>query len=358
MKIDHLTMTLFRNIMHARVNFSPHLTLLVGDNGQGKTNTLEAIYVLLTGTSFRSPKDQEQMMTFPAENADEFPVTSLEGVVHRNGDGILKISHRMRRHPVKKQHNGPVLPVVIFSPDDVQLSKGTPQGRRKFLDWLLAPMDVRYLRLFRQYHRALLQRNKALKDPRLHQVVSTFNPLLAQAGSYLWSSRIRILAEVVPLAQNIFTELTGLTLDISLAPGGTQNPATDPETYQKLLSEREHDEQLRGMTLIGPHRDELVFSINGFSALAYASQGQHRSIALAMKLASFEVLERETGMTPVVLLDDVLSELDPDKRSKLLRFIAQSRPQTIITDTEARNYENLDPIIYDISQGCLTKREI
>ncbi|MCL4318600.1 MAG: DNA replication and repair protein RecF [Firmicutes bacterium] len=251
-----------------------------------------------------------------------------------------------------------MLPVVIFSPEDVWLSKGAPQGRRKFLDWLIAPMDARYSRLFRQYHRALLQRNKALKTPALYETITGFNPLLAQAGSYLWTSRLRILNEVVPLARKIFLELTGLHLDVSLTAGGSTHIAENPNDYQKLLLARQVDEQQRGITLIGPHRDDLSFSIDGHSALAYASQGQHRSIALAMKLASFQVLETETGTTPVVLLDDVLSELDPAKRSKLLRFIAGSRPQTVITDTEARNYENLEPAIYDISLGNLAKREI
>lgn len=359
MKIDYVTITRFRNITTARLDFAPRLTLLVGNNGQGKTNLLEAIHVLLTGASFRSPKDQEQMITFSTDGVHETnDMLNLEGLVHTSERGILKLSHRMTRHPIKKRHDGPVLPVVIFSPEDVWLSKGVPQGRRKFLDWLIAPMDARYSRLFRQYHRALLQRNKALKTPALYETITGFNPLLAQAGSYLWTSRLRILNEVVPLAREIFLELTGLNLDVSLTAGGSTHIAENPNDYQKLLLARQADEQQRGITLIGPHRDDLSFSIDGHSALAYASQGQHRSIALAMKLASFQVLETETGTTPVVLLDDVLSELDPAKRSKLLRFIAGSRPQTVITDTEARNYENLEPAIYDISLGNLAKREI
>ncbi len=359
MKIDYVTIKLFRNITQARLDLAPHLTLLVGDNGQGKTNTLEAIYVLLTGTSFRSPKDQEQMITFPHDSLhDSNDILSLEGIVQRNGQGVLKLSHRMTRHPIKKRHEGPILPVVTFSPEDVWLSKGSPQGRRRFLNWLIAPIDARYSRLFRQYHRALLQRNKALKDPTLYGTIASFNPLLAEAGSYLWTSRIRILNEIVPIVQEIFLQLTGLHLHVFLAAGGTQNPVNDPKDYEAVLVKRQREEQMRGTTLMGPHLDELNFMINDLPALAYASQGQHRSIALAMKLASFEVLERETGTTPVVLLDDVLSELDPDKRSRLLHLIARSRPQTIVTDTEARNYENLEPTIYDISLGSLTKREI
>ncbi|WP_053959729.1 DNA replication/repair protein RecF [Sulfobacillus thermosulfidooxidans] len=366
MWLDQITIVKFRNIAQASIQFSPQLTLLVGDNGQGKTNTLEAVHVLLTGTSFRSGKDQELIMSSNKNSPEKFQegseleldIMSLEGVVHQDSERILRLHHRMQLNPLRKKHEGPVLPVVIFSPDDVQLSKGSPQGRRRFLDWLIAPIDSRYLRLFRQYHRALLQRNRALKDPRMASTVTSFNPLLAQSGSYLWNRRLQILREIIPVAQKIFADLTGLQLSVQLAPGGTQNAMTDPGSYEELLKAHQKTDQQRGMTLMGPHRDDLIFTIDGFLAIDYASQGQHRAIALSLKLASFEILEQETGMTPIVLLDDVLSELDPMKRSRLLQFIAVSRPQTVITDTEARNYENLEPMIYHVNHGILSQQEI
>ncbi|PSR27944.1 MAG: DNA replication/repair protein RecF [Sulfobacillus thermosulfidooxidans] len=366
MRLDRITIVKFRNIAQASIEFSPQLTLLVGDNGQGKTNTLEAVHVLLTGTSFRSSKDQELIMSACGKSPQTSPegsnwgvdIMSLDGVVHQDPDRILTLHHRMQLNPLRKKHEGPVLPVVVFSPDDVQLSKGSPQGRRRFLDWLIAPIDSRYLRLFRQYHRALVQRNKALKDPRMTSTVTSFNPLLAQSGSYLWNRRLQILRNISPVAQKIFADLTGLRLEIQLAPGGTHNTMTDPGNYEEMLRIHQKNDQQRGMTLIGPHRDDLILTIDGFPAIDYASQGQHRAIALSLKLASFEILEQETGMTPMVLLDDVLSELDPIKRSRLLKFIALSRPQTVITDTEARNYENLEPVIYHVDQGILRQQEI
>lgn len=355
-----MTIVKFRNICRTTIDFAPHLTLLVGDNGQGKTNTLEAIYVLLTGTSFRAAADRELMPESgpSSTNGTTSDTMRLEGLVRKDHQGMIKVSHQMSQQPQRKKHDGPVLPVVIFSPDDVQLSKGSPQGRRRFLDWLIAPIDGRYLRLFRHYHRALLQRNKALKDPHLAPTISSFTPLLAQSGTYLWERRLRVLQDVVPLAQKIFHELTGVRLDVRFVPGGVADAITEAIRYEEILNARQTEEQQKGITLIGPHRDDIIFEIDGLKAIDYASQGQHRAIALSMKLASFEILERETNMTPVVLLDDVLSELDPTKRSRLLTLIARSRPQTIVTDTEARNYENLDPIIYRVDQGLLTKQEI
>jgi DNA replication and repair protein RecF len=267
----------------------------------------------------------------------------------------LALMHRITKTPPRKKHEGPVLPVVIFSPDDVQLSKGAPLGRRRFLDWLLASMDSRYLRMYRQYNRALLQRNQALKNARLWSTVSSFDPALSQAGLYLWQRRQEVIQQIFPEAQEIFSGLTGMMLGGYLKWGGSPEPITTPIAYQNALDQRQDEEQRRGATLTGPHRDDIIITINQTLALPFASQGQHRAIALSLKLASYHVLENETGLIPIILLDDVLSELDPAKRSRLLTFIADHQPQTIITDTEARSFEDLHPQVYQVQRGGFTR---
>ncbi len=349
MALHSLTVRGFRNLGDTALELSPQLTLLVGNNGQGKTNALEAIHVAMTGASFRSASDQDMV----GWSRDFAAVTA---VLKSPPSGLVTLTHKVTKIPPHKKHQGQIFPVVIFSPDDVQLSKGSPKGRRRFLDWLLASVDPRYLRLYRQYHRALLQRNRVIKDARLWPTLPDFTQVLSESGLYLWQRRREIVTQIVPGAREIFAQLTGLTLDCALKEGGSPGSISTVQSYQDLLEARRSDERIRQTTLVGPHRDDLTLTINHVAAADYASQGQHRAIALSLKLASYHMLEKETGLMPLVLLDDVLSELDPQKRSRLLAFIASSHPQTIVTDTEARNFENLEPWIYTVDQGLFTRR--
>ncbi len=348
MQIETAVLHGFRNIDEAHLTFSPQLTLFIGNNGQGKTNVLEALHLVLTGATFRSGAAQD-LVSWTASQS------SIAAVVRTEQIQKISASHRTTKNPLRKKHEGPILPVVIFSPDDVQLSKGAPAGRRRFLDWLLASVDARYLRLYRQYNRALLQRNQALKNPRLWSTVSSFNHALSEAGLYLWRRRQDVLQQIVPEAQLVFSGLTGMTMNASLQQGGAAAPLLTVEDYEHMLEIREEAERKRGMTLTGPHRDDVIVTIDGTPALAYASQGQHRTIALSLKLASYHVMQSETGMVPIILLDDVLSELDPQKRARLLLFIAENQPQTIVTDTEARNFQNLHPLVYEVEQGRFSR---
>ncbi|POB12063.1 DNA replication/repair protein RecF [Sulfobacillus sp. hq2] len=349
MTLDTLDIKGFRNIKDTTLQFSPQLTLIVGNNGQGKTNALEALYVTLTGTSFRGTSDQDLI-------GWNQPFTSLTAKIRKDHTDPLTITHFIGRQPVRKKHTGQIWPAVLFSPDDVQLSKGSPSGRRRFLDWTLATVDTRYLRLYRQYQHALLARNRILKDSRLWPTLPDFSHVLVESGLYLWIRRREMVQNIVPRAQEIFTQLTGLSMQCMLKEGGSSRKVETLEEYRTLMDERSTEEKQRQMTLVGPHRDDLLFQINGVAASPYASQGQHRALALSLKLASYHVLEKETGIMPIVLLDDVLSELDPIKRSSLLAFIATNHPQTIVTDTEARNFDHLHPQVYTVEDGQFSRQ--
>ncbi|MCY0881306.1 MAG: DNA replication and repair protein RecF, partial [Firmicutes bacterium] len=260
--------------------------------------------------------------------------------------------YRMGSPPMRKVFKGTIRPLVVFSPQDVDLAQGAPTWRRRFLDTLLMSVDARYLRQWRQYQHVLLQRNHALKEPKLWETADSFAPLLQESGWYLWQRRDWLLKRLVPRAQDIHDRLSGGEhLELHHVYGGSSEAVASEAVYQTIWQRRQADERQRGMTLVGPHRDDMVLLLNGHPATHYASQGQMRTIALSLKLASYAVLRDCLGHDPLVLLDDVLSELDDTRRRALLQLMTQAHQQTLVTDTEARAYENLSAWIYRVKAG-------
>ncbi len=346
MRVEQLDIHQFRNLHDAHLTLSPHLTLVVGHNAQGKTNALEALHLVLQGRSFRtSPEHDWFPITGPDFCAVSATATSATGAIET-------IQHRVSGSPRRRIHRGPKIPVVMFSPDDLNLSKGSPSDRRRFLDLTLCALNPRYDKALRQYQHALLQRNRALKDPRLAGTVESFTPAMVSQGFYLWQERARILAPLTARARLVHERITrGDTLAMELHYGGSPMPIESLDAYHDALRERIADERLRMVSLVGPHRDDLELRVAGRLATSFASQGQHRALALSLKLATFDLLKEELGESPVILLDDVLSELDPPRRQELLSVISHDGQQTIITDTEARSYQHLDPTIYQVHGG-------
>ncbi len=344
MSLESLSLTHFRNISQAQLALSPHLTLLVGANGQGKTNILESVYLLLQGRDFRTTTEREAI-----QQGAEF--AALDGVGELLGRS-QRWQHRIPMHASRRVHTGPIAPVVLFAPDDVYLAKGSPERRRRFLDLLLGAHDARYARSLRAYHRTVLQRNRALKEAAFHQVVEDFTPLLVRDGLYLWSRRRETLDSLRPRAQAIHAQIApGEELAFHLDYGGTPHDIRDEVRYSAEIERRRPEERQRLATLVGPHRDDIVMTINGLDTQRYASQGQLRTLALSLKLATYEWLHQETGIRPVILLDDVLSELDERRRQAILKTVAEPGQQTIVTDTEPRSYQELEPHILSVRAG-------
>jgi DNA replication and repair protein RecF len=340
----------FRNIKEAHLTFSSQLTLLVGKNAQGKTNALEAIHIALQGKSFRNAPD-----------SDWFSLTHPEGIslvakVLSGSDRMTTVEHHVTLSPHRRSHRGPKIPVIVFSPQDLSLSQGSPSDRRKFMDATLSLINPRYEKVLKQFQHAVLQRNHALKDPRLAHTADSFTPSMITSGLYLWTIRRQLLEELLPMADRIHGRIGhGERIGGTLKYGGCDVPVKTEKEYEDCLRRRRADEGLRMMTLVGPHRDELLLTVNDFPISLYGSQGQHRLISLSLKLATYHLIQNEFGFRPIMLLDDVLSELDPDRRHALLQMISEPGQQTIITDTEARNYDQLTPIIYHVDQGQIVK---
>lgn len=344
---ERITLKNFRNVAEADFVLSPRATLLVGPNGHGKTNVLEAIYLLWRGRSFRTHAE-----------GDFFPpfgdLIELTAGIRDEAGRALRLEHRISRHPARRAHRGPILPVVLFSPEDVELVSGAPSLRRDFLDDILVSLDTRYRQAVRVYAKALSQRNRALKDEAWRAVANDFLPVLIHEGLYIWRRREELAVRLWPGVVSIYGRIAAADeLAATLSYGGCDERIDTVSAYQQRFAERQQDERVRGQTLVGPHRDDWKFSINARPAVGFASRGQMRTLSLSLKLASFDLLKEETGMSPLVLLDDVLSELDPRRREEILRMVAGSDQQTVITDTEPRNYQLAAPRIYRLERGMV-----
>ncbi len=343
MALTHLDLKHFRNFSEASIQLSDRLNLIVGNNGQGKTNLLESVYLLLQGRDFRTTVEREAIQ--------DDQVTALLDGMGTSGEHVVRWKHIIPTAG-RRSHSGQNVPLVLFSPDDVYLAKGSPDRRRQFLDLLLGAHDPRYARSLRTYHRIVLQRNRALKDASLHRVVDDFTPLLIREGSYIWRRRRETLLTLTPDAQEIQQRLSPQeSLDLHLRYGGSKDPILTEDDYLDRLNQRRPEENLRQMTLVGPHRDDLIVTLGGLNTRQYASQGQLRTVALSLKLGCHAWLFRETGTRPIILLDDVLSELDAQRRQAVLETVFQSGQQTIVTDTEPRSYAALQPHILHVDHG-------
>jgi DNA replication and repair protein RecF len=328
----------FRNIQRAdAVPLASGLTLVYGANAQGKTNFLEALALLLAGIGIRGQSERELVR----QGATLY---RLSGVWEDSSTAVpVTLLRAVSVQPIRRRREGPSVPVVVFSPDDLQIIKGGPAERRRFLDELAVQLYPRYGREARLYQRALIQRNRALKESAPPAVVQSFEAALAESGSYLWQRRLDVVSLIGPGVSKIAASLApGEEANIALVRGG--HAATDsPGALLDELARRRPEEFQRGMTLTGPHRDELAIVLNGQSAQQFSSQGQQRTLALTLRLAAREGLRVSLSRPPVVLLDDVLSELDGARREALLSLVAQAHQQTVVTDTAAEAYRDLAP---------------
>ena len=348
----------FRNL--SRIDWNPHpkANLLLGSNAQGKTNLLEAIFFLGTTKTLHPGTETDDLIQHEAEESLlKAQVSHKDGALLRDLEAQLKrgtpkrfLLNFKKLSPLSKLFGQ--LPVVLFTPEDLDLVKAGPQARRLYLDLEISQASQAYLQDLTRYHRALKQRNAALRrfaeGTSGLDSVHAFDEELIRSGTAILRFRSRAVSELEPLAAEAQKRLAGrpehlsLRYVSSLAQEKNAGPASLPEDDEALahvfrlrLRERAREEQARGTTLSGPHRDDLELLLDGRPARLFASQGQQRSIALSLKLAEVQFLTRKLGESPVLLLDDVLSELDLDRQSHLLALLDE-RVQTFVTSTHAR----------------------
>jgi len=336
MVCESITYTNFRNIPSARLEFSPRTNLLFGHNAEGKTNALEGISLFSSGRSFRGAKDRE-LIRF----GEEFAVLNLR-FRDQNRSHELEIRYAADGRKILRK-NGVVIRrlsefvgsfrAVVFCPQHLSLVREGPALRRAFLDSALSPLSPAYMRALQRYAAVLSQRNALLKNYRtspavFHQTADIWSGELAELSEKIARSREEYARRLDGVVKEIFSDMT----TGNEQPVMRCSPARSREEYYRLLTENTENELRMGTTLYGVHRDDLSISLNGRPARQFASQGQQRSLALAMKMAESEISRRMTGEYPVLLLDDILSELDENRQRYVLEGI--SHMQAVITSCD------------------------
>ena len=367
MYLRHLSLTNFRNYARQELPLGPGAVLLLGENAQGKTNLLEAAFLLATGRSERADSDADFIAW--AVRGDSQPVARVAGTAQRRdaevsvevavagregARGGLVASKRFKLNGVPRRASDVIgaITAVLFTTDDMELVKGSPSGRRRYLDVMLSQVDRPYLRALQRYTKVVTQRNALLK--RVQEGASRRDELtywdeeLARDGATLLVTRARAVAELAQSAAEVHGRLSGERERFALAyaprfsdawppPRLAAADAADVATALLDRLQQTHPRDVAaGVTLIGPHRDDLGMTLGGEPASAFASRGQQRTAALALRLAEARLLQERGGERPILLLDDVLSELDESRRESVLAAIEAD--QVLITSADGDRF--------------------
>jgi len=389
MYLKHLSLTNYRNYMRLEQDFPPRAILVQGDNAQGKTNLLEAIYYLATTRSPIIGADRHLLNWRVRE--EPMPFARLVGDVERSGTndrieitllhegpGEGRLVRRIRVNGVDKRAVDLLgrLNVVLFLPQDIDLVAGPPALRRRYLDVTLCQVDPSYTRHLQRYNRVLMQRNSLLRRLRERRddpaQLGYWDEQLARWGALVTARRLEAVRHLEETAAATQPELTGgaerlaLRYEASLPlPQAELQPAGSPdepptalvETALAALGRARPRDVAAAVTTVGPHRDELRFLVGGVDMGLLGSRGQQRTVALALKLAEARFMEQETGEAPVLLLDDVLSELDRARGQYLLQAVGAAR-QVIITTTDLAQFPqefSERAVLWRVSQGEITE---
>ena len=374
MKIASLYAVNFRNYTQCRLKLSSMINVFYGKNAQGKTNLLEAIFYGAFGLSHRTSSDEDLLKLGSEAMAVGIDFSSFSGqheVKLKKYRQLQKWKKEIWLDGAKvrpKEHYG-ALNTVMFSPEDLQLIKGEPALRRRFFDMQISQTDPVYYDLLVKYNRVLSQRNRLLKELRdeggRKDILQPWNQEFVKLAAAITTKRLAALSKLETIVTGIYASITSnqeeLKVRYELKANNGQLLYPDAtakiteEFYAQHLAERERVEIVRGNTGIGPHRDDLQLLLNGLSLRSFGSQGQQRSGALALKLSQLEYVHREIGEFPVLLLDDVMSELDDSRRAQLLLFI-DGRVQTFITVNDRELIPNLAANAYfRIENGMITE---
>jgi DNA replication and repair protein RecF len=341
--LQRLQLTDFRNLAGVDLSPSPHATVVVGRNGQGKTNLLEAVYFLCTLKPLRAGRLVE-LVRFEALLARVTGTFTLGGATREISveirDGLRQASVDGKPTRALEEYFGGVS-VVAFTPDDLAVVKGAPEERRTLLDRAVFNRFPGFLRASRAYLRALRSRNRLLKDGASSDYLQAYDDALADAGARVLMLRRDLLLELAPRAEATVASIAQLPgarfayapshLEVDFARADARALG---DALRRALRERLGKDMERGFTSVGPQADDLEIGLAGHAARAFASQGQARALVLGWKIAEIENLRAALGRSPLLLLDDVSSELDPERNAFLMRYLSTSGAQVLLTTTE------------------------
>jgi len=364
-----LSATGFRNLETFRLEPNQRFNILEGRNGQGKTNLLEAVYLLSAFRSFRDAKNRE-LVAWGEDQATVFGEVVRRGVgrtvevtVAAGGKKVALDGKTITRLPAELAH----LNAVVFGPDDLALTKAGPAERRRFLDRAVYAVWPDHVNDLRGYAASLKRRNKLLKEAGPARVdpgvIAAFEQELLAYGARVVHRRHAFLAGYRPHFERIFHEITGGELEGTIRYRGFDPRAEPPADlpaivarFEEALDEARETDLRRGFTSPGPHTHDLAFTLGRRSARIYASQGQHRAFVLALKIAELQRIREAIGDEPVFLLDDVSSELDEGRNADLMRYLDQAGGQVFITTTDRRWIRvSGSPSVFRLEAGAVTR---
>lgn len=336
MHLTNLNLRSFRNFTDQSLAFGPSFNIIVGDNAQGKTNILEALSVCAHGRSFRTSEWRDMIKLGEEQAVIDARVETAGGT-----DGLRVVLAEPRK---KFERNGKTtqpggfsgMNVVLFAPEEIQLLRTQPGARRRFIDSFIASFAKAHRKCVRDYETVISQRNKLLSDEGLG--VSARCSRLEAWDDQLISLGMRIILNRAEWVGRLNETLPDHYGAIARADGSAHmnyepNVEASESTFRARLEARRSDEFVRGVTLVGPHRDDLVAHIGDGAVKRFASQGQHRSFVLALKIAEMEVHREVLGDLPLLLLDDVASELDPERNRRFFEYVQDAKGQVFITTT-------------------------
>ena len=355
MWIKKIKINNFRNYKSQEINLEKNINLFYGENAQGKTNIIEAIFLSSMGKSFRAKKDKE-MISLGEENSIieiEYEKIDRDGkikielgnkkIVYINGIKIKKLSELLGN-----------INVVIFTPDDINILKGGPQNRRRFLDIMISQLRPNYMYNLNLYLKTLEQRNNYLrqisKENKNENMLDIWDEELANYAINIYKYRKEFIEKIKEKIKKIHEEITNNKEEIKIE---YLSECISKEKYLELLKQRRKLDIIKGYTTKGIHRDDFTIYINDKELSTYGSQGQHRTAILSLKLAELNIVKEEIGESPILLLDDFMSELDEKRRKNFLEKIEDV--QVIITCTEKIDIENKKILVYNVKSGNAKK---
>lgn len=372
MKLTNLQLQNFRNYESVQIEFTDGVHVFIGENAQGKTNLMESIYALAMTKSHRTTNDKEligwnkEFATIKGTVEKTTTKTNLELQFSKKGK-IAKVNYLEQKRLSSYLGN---LNVILFAPENLTLVKGSPQNRRKFVDMELGQMSSLYLYDLVEYNRVLKQRNTylkqlAIKKKQPDEYLDVLSEMLSELASKIVFHRLDFMKQLEALAIPIHDQLSlgrekfsvSYHATIPLEDGLTASQMK--EIYMNQFKKNQTREADQATTLIGPHRDDLIFYLNEVPVQTYGSQGQQRSTVLSLKLAEIELMKLSTGEYPLLLLDDVLSELDDDRQTHLIKAI-ENKVQTFITTTSLDGIKQQfinEPVVIPIEKGTILKTE-
>ena len=355
MWIKKLKIKNFRNYESEEINLEKNINIFYGQNAQGKTNVIESIFLCSLGKSFRTKKDKE-MIKLNEQNAlveVEYEKSDRDGKIkieignkkniYLNGIKIKKLSELLGN-----------LNIVIFTPDDINILKGGPQNRRRFLDIMISQLRPNYMHILNLYIKTMEQRNIYLRqikeEHKDENLLDIWDEKIAEYAIKIFKYRKEFIEKIIKKIDIIHKNITNGEEQIELE---YITECDSKEKYLKILKERRKLDIIKGFTTKGVHRDDFMIYINKKDIKIFGSQGQNRTAMLSLKLAELQVIYDEIGEYPILLLDDFMSELDKTRRKNFLENIEGT--QVIITGTEKLDIENLEYLEYNVSNGKVLK---